>query len=1122
MDGSTTELDVSWPSVRWTRHYRIEWRAEGQESGWTTTTKTSHRIGGLAPGTTYTVKVTPVRSSWRPSITGEAQGTTNGTPPEPPPPADSESLPAPTGLVATPGFVDDGRMTIGLLWNPVPSADFYRVRLTDGSGGEYETRLSHGSAMKIYEPAASILRPATTYTVEVSAHRREADPNAGVNKATAQVTTLSRPTGLAVTPVAGDAGALDVSWDPFSGATGYCLDWRTPPGIGSYGTTQSLTSQTTTYQISGLVASTEYEVRLGFQKSGSGCTDNPAAKARGTTSELTVQRVGGVTAENHPLHVTELRLNWQAVPGTTAYRVEYKAGTDPSEPFVLFRDSTPPLQVGHFFRLMGLEADTEYTVQVTALGSGGSLGSGQAVGTTRAVFDGVQASPVVNHGDGLIVSWPALEPSTGYYHYTVRYRKDGTASWVTAKAGAASPFRITGLTPNANYAVRVAVAWYIRGNTLGGDAGEDTVIATTSELAIGGVEARTDHTNQNQLRVFWEDDSRADHYRVEYKKGSIGLYHIPYTVSQTISRANLTIGIPSFKATATVTGLEADTLYTVQVVAIEGATDGLEMGSGRATGKTRGPFGPVTVQPIQGEADKLDVWWTAIPRDDISYVVEYRTWLTPDGTGPNTGAFTAVTRTDPKAAYERITGLEEDTIYTVRVTARHQNNDIGQASGSGTPGTATESTPTKPLPTTLTLAVEPVTGENTQLAASWNGVEGATKYSVSWKESGVGNPWSEAVETTGTSYTITGLKAGTNYVVYVAATGADGYLKADDSHDATTTGGTLTGLSVSAPATNAHTRLVVSWTWTPPAGITTRYNVRWKTATGNYSISGPGDEGRVEPPSRPPNLTRSPHTITGLTADTAYTIHVFAYNTATDEILAAGAVVGTTAAPPQTGEAVQPDPSQDQDPVGTATLTGLTVASVSGQPTQLAVSWGAVQGAARYDVRWKTGAGDYGDAQQATTNSYTITGLSANTSYTVNVAALDGDNTLLAEATANGATEPQTGQSTDPNEGEGTDEQQSAAAPDVSFVIYYDPDAGDAAVDRYNQAVKLLKDAGISYSEVIGDVQEDVDGLAGVTGSVLPRFFLGDPTEEGWTSKPRENNGGLRWLKEKVAELSGG
>ena len=93
--------------------------------------------------------------------------------------------------------------------------------------------------------------------------------------------------------------------------------------------------------------------------------------------------------------------------------------------------------------------------------------------------------------------------------------------------------------------------------------------------------------------------------------------------------------------------------------------------------------------------------------------------------------------------------------------------------------------------------------------------------------------------------------------------------------------------------------------------------------------------------------------------------------------------------------------------------------------------------------------------------------------------------------------------------------------PAASFVIYHDPGAGARAVGRYNQAVALLKAAGISYSEVTGDVRAEAGRLAGVGNSVMPRFFLGDPTASDWTSQPKVNNGGLRWLKKKAAELSG-
>ena len=1016
---------------------------------------------------------------------------------------ESDPLPAPTGLVVTSSFVDDGRITISADWKPVKGADFYRIRLTDGSGGQYSRKLSHGSSLGIFEAPDNIVRPGTTYTVEVSA-------NDGPNKATAQVTTLRRPTGLTVTPVTGNTGALDVSWNLTPGAYNYLVSWRTPPGSGSYGTIKYQSAGVTSYRITGLVAGTEYEVRLGYQSGAFGfaCTQCPAAKARGTTwLPTTVEgEVKGVKAENHPLHVTELRLTWQAVAGATAYRVEYKEGTDPSAPFVLFTASTAPLQVGHFFRLMGLEADTEYTVRVTALTGGRSLGSGEAVGTTRAVFDGVQARPAVNHGDGLTVSWPALEPSTGYYHYTVSYRKDDTGSWTTAKAGAASPFRITGLTPNTNYAVRVAVAWYIRGNTLGGSAGEDTAIATTSTLSIQGVEVKTDYTNQTQLTVFWDDDSRAGRYRVEYRKGTDLNPYDPdgsreldgsvtpsppaFTLSQTISRANLTIDLANLKAKATVTGLDAGTTYTVRVVALEGASGTEEMGSGLNVGKTRDPFGPITVQPIQGESDELKVWWTAIPRDDISYIVEYRKWLTPDGTGLNTGAFTAVTRADDKATSEQITGLDEDTIYTVRVTARHQNNDIGQASGSGSPGSATGNEPPEPLPTTLTVAVSSVPGNNSQLAASWNGVRDATKYHVSW-EKGFGGGWSEAVETTGTSHTITVPKR-VMYTVRVVATDADGYWLAEDN--ATYYPAEIQMLSAS-PGTDRQSQVNLFWDAVTGA---TRYRVNWKASP---------DDGGADWVNA--NVTPS-YTISGLTPGGEYAITVVALD-GDGDVLALGEIVVTTAA---AGNAVQPEPPQE--PVGTAALTGLTAASVSGEPSKLSVSWDTVQGASTYSVRWKTGNGSYGDPVEFNETRYIITGLTANTSYTVNVAALDGNNTLLAEATASGAT---VAEATEPLTGEAGSDTEDAT-PAVSFVIYHDPDGGAASVDRYNEAVALLSDAGISYSVVRGDVQDDASSLAGVTNSIMPRFFLGDPTAANWTSQPGENNGGLRWLKQKVAELS--
>jgi len=83
----------------------------------------------------------------------------------------------------------------------------------------------------------------------------------------------------------------------------------------------------------------------------------------------------------------------------------------------------------------------------------------------------------------------------------------------------------------------------------------------------------------------------------------------------------------------------------------------------------------------------------------------------------------------------------------------------------------------------------------------------------------------------------------------------------------------------------------------------------------------------------------------------------------------------------------------------TIRISGLSVDSVSGEPTRLAVSWDAVEGAAKYSVRWKTGSSAWGNAVETTANSYTVTGLSPGTTYSVQVGALAGGATLTPSAT---------------------------------------------------------------------------------------------------------------------------
>ena len=81
--------------------------------------------------------------------------------------------------------------------------------------------------------------------------------------------------------------------------------------------------------------------------------------------------------------------------------------------------------------------------------------------------------------------------------------------------------------------------------------------------------------------------------------------------------------------------------------------------------------------------------------------------------------------------------------------------------------------------------------------------------------------------------------------------------------------------------------------------------------------------------------------------------------------------------------------------------------------------------------------------------------------------------------------------------------------------IYHDPSHSAAAVRRYETAIGLLDGANRPYTVRSGADRSAVDRLANVTNSIIPRFFAGDPEAPGWgPSRPRQNNGGLRWLRD--------
>ncbi len=251
----------------------------------------------------------------------------------------------------------------------------------------------------------------------------------------------------------------------------------------------------------------------------------------------------------------------------------------------------------------------------------------------------------------------------------------------------------------------------------------------------------------------------------------------------------------------------------------------------------------------------------------------------------------------------------------------------------------------------------------------------ATGFTVNYRVTSAGGTWS-AQSASGTSLTVSGLAAATQYNFEVIANNAAGSSTASTVVTGTTLAaptqapGQVTGLTASGPTVST-----VNLTWTAPSsgGAVASYTAQYRvTGGGGWTTAASG-------------IVGTSYTVTGLAAATGYDFQVFAVNAAGNGAASAVATASTTVAAPgmPTGLAA-----------GTATATTMPLSWTA------PASGGAV---ASYSVRWSpAGANTWTTVASITGTSTTISGLTASTSYDFEVQAVNagGNSAWTAAVTA--------------------------------------------------------------------------------------------------------------------------
>ena len=971
-----------------------------------TGTGTTATIGSLTNGTAYQVQVKATSSvgdsAWSPS----GQGTPAPQPPDAPAAptvtAKNQSIAVSWTAPDTNGSVITGYAVQYRSCTATPT-----TCTTSPTWGSWTSHTHTGTGITA---TIGSLTNGTAYQVQI-----KADSSAGnstwSDSSSATPSTVPSPPGVTLSGVVGSPTSSLVSWtltdDGGSPVTGYEIDYRCSPGNGWASGLQNLSPwavaagttsrESSISECSSRLSSSEYRFKVRAQNANGWSTwTHPFA----TTSSPAALEASAITAA---LSGGNMTVSWSSPHDggleITDYDVRYRekdtdritSGDQPGSWVTLTGGDDPGSATTA--TIAGLIAGTVYQVQVRASNIKGEGDWSSSLDWPQTPSVPTALTATVRH-QALGVSWTApASNGAAISDYDVQYRActatpatcatnptwgawtDRTGETVSDTATAAT---VTGLTNGTAYQVQVRAS-----NSVGDGAWSTAASAVPAVRAPDAPATPTLTVRASSLGVSWtapaSNGAAISDYDVQYRA---------CTATPATCATNPTWGawtdrtgetVSDTATAATVTGLTNGTAYQVQVRASNSVGDGAW--STAAVGTPAVVPGAPTAPTLTARNQSLDVSWSAPSDDGGAAVTGYKLQHcdtaavgascddTTGTTWSTASSFTAATTSGT------ITGLTNGNSHKVRVRAVNSVGDgAWSASASATP------TPEKPgVPAAPVLTVQ-----DHSLGVAWSAPasNGAaiTDYNVQYRKQNSDDTWPVSWTSkshTGTAITtvISGLTNGSRYQVQVQAVnskGAGGW-----SLSSTATPGAAPSAPSAPTLTASPQQISVSWSAPSDDGglAVTGYKVRHcDNSTGCDTDS----EWTVKTLS---SASPTSTTISGLTNGTTYRVQVAAVNSQGT----GGWSTHATAKP--TDKPAAP---------GAPTL-------VSGSGS-LAVSWSAPAdnglSITGYKVRHCGGetadctdGSDDWTSKNASGTSTTVSSLTNGTSYSVEVAAVNGKGT---------------------------------------------------------------------------------------------------------------------------------